>query len=93
MNITQEELGRLQKILSQTYKKNTEANANVNDLNQKTMQALDTLAAVYAVFGKAGGNLNVENFRRERSLRKCARRHGGVQRGPAQPRTHAGSAA
>ena len=25
------------------------------------MQALDTLAAVYAVFEKAGGNLNVEN--------------------------------
>ena len=67
LNITPEDLWRLQKILSnkkeslsQTYKKNTEANANVCDFNQKTMQALETLAAVYAVFEKAGENLNVE---------------------------------
>ena len=44
---------RLQKILSnkkgslsQLYKKNTGANAKVFDFNQKTMQALETLAAV-----------------------------------------------
>ena len=40
--------------LSQTYKKNTEANAKVYDLNEKRMQALETLAAVYAIFEKAG---------------------------------------
>ena len=67
-DITSEELWRLQKILSnkkgspsQTFENNTETNAKVYDLNQKTMQALDALAAVYAVFEKAGENLNVEN--------------------------------
>ena len=63
-----EELWRLQKILSnkmgslsQTNMKNTEANVQVHDLNQKTMQALGSLAAAYAVFEKAGGKLNVGN--------------------------------
>ena len=66
LNITPEELWRLQKIFSnkkggpsQTYKKNTEANAKVYDLNQKTMQALESLAAVHAVFEKSGKDLNV----------------------------------
>ena len=31
------------------YKKNTEANTKVYDLNQKTIQALDRLAGVYYV--------------------------------------------
>ena len=66
LNITPEELWRLQKILgnkkgslNQTCKKITEANAKVYDLNQKTMQASESLAAVYAVFENAGGDLNV----------------------------------
>ena len=56
-NITREELWRLQEIssnkkgsLSQTWKRNTEANAKVNDLNQKTLYALETLVSVLAVF-------------------------------------------
>ena len=36
--------------MSATYKKNTEANTKVYDLNQKTMQALDRLADVYETF-------------------------------------------
>ena len=55
LNITATDLWSLQKILhnkrgspSQTYTKNTEANAEVYDLNQKTMQALESLAVVYA---------------------------------------------
>ena len=68
MNITPEELRRLQKILSnekgslsQTHKKNTEANAKIYDPSWKAMQPLETLAAVCAVFEKAGENRNVEN--------------------------------
>ena len=34
---------------------------NVYDLNQKTMQTLESPAVVHAVFEKAGGNLDVEN--------------------------------
>ena len=36
--------------LSSTYKKNTEANTKVYDLNQKTMQAVDVLAEDYEIF-------------------------------------------
>ena len=36
--------------MSATYRKNTEANTKVYDLNQKTMQALDRLADVYETF-------------------------------------------
>ena len=36
--------------LSATYKKNTETNTSAYDLNQKTMQALDTLAEEYEIF-------------------------------------------
>ena len=36
--------------LSSKNKKNTEANTKVNDLNQKTMQALDALAEDYEIF-------------------------------------------
>ena len=67
LNITSEGLGSLQKILSnkkgslsQTYKKKTEENAKVCGLNQKTMQALESLAAV-AAFEKAGEDLNKGN--------------------------------
>ena len=35
---------------SSTYKKNTEANTKVYDLNQKTMQSLDVLAEEYEIF-------------------------------------------
>ena len=65
LNITDADLCSLQKIqhnekgsLSQTYKKNTEANAKVVDLNQKTMQALEFLAVVCSAFEKAGEDLN-----------------------------------
>ena len=57
LRITPAEMWKLQKILSsrkgsvsQTYKKNTEANMKVYDLNQKTMQALSNLALVHARF-------------------------------------------
>ena len=35
---------------SQTYKKNTESHAKVHDLNQKTVQALESSAFVYSAF-------------------------------------------
>ena len=35
---------------SSTYKKNTDANIKAHDLNQKTTQALDTLAEEYEIF-------------------------------------------
>ena len=38
--------------LSATYKKNTEANTRAYDLNQKTMQALDTSAEEYEIFAE-----------------------------------------
>ena len=48
---TEKKLWELQRLLnhrkgslSSTYKKNAEANTRAYDLNQKTMQALDTLA-------------------------------------------------
>ena len=37
-----------------TNKKNTEANTKVHDLNQRTMQALNNLAIVFATFAQAG---------------------------------------
>ena len=56
---TPDELWKLQKnlsckkgSLSPTFKKNTEANAKVYDLNQKTMQDLHTLAVVCPTFEK-----------------------------------------
>ena len=68
LNITLDELWKLQTILSstkgslsQTYKKNTEANTKVNGLNQQTMQALNNLAIVYAAFEQSGANLEVES--------------------------------
>ena len=45
--------------LSQTCKKNSEANTKVYGLNQRTMQALNNLALVYATFQQAGANLEV----------------------------------
>ena len=42
---------------SKTHETNTEANAKVHDLNQKTMKALDTLAFLYSTFEKVGQNL------------------------------------
>ena len=42
--------------LSATYNKNTEANTKAFDLNQKTIQALDRLAGVYATFEDAWDN-------------------------------------
>ena len=67
-SITKEELWALQKVLrsrkgtlSATYKKSTEANTKVYDLNQKTMQALGSLAGVYATFEEAWANLENDN--------------------------------
>ena len=64
LNVTSEDLWRLQKILhsnkgslSKTHKTNTEANAKVYDLNQKTMKAVDTLAFLHSTFERAGKNL------------------------------------
>ena len=64
LNVTSEDLWRLQKILhsnkgslSKTNKTNTEANAKVYDLNQKTMKAVDTLAFLHSTFERAGKNL------------------------------------
>ena len=42
------------KRLSQTYKKNTEANARVYDLYQKTMKAFETLAFLHCRFETSG---------------------------------------
>ena len=57
-------LENLQKILhskkgslGKTYKKKTEANAEVHDLNQKTMKGLGTLSLLYSAFEKARKNL------------------------------------
>ena len=55
--------------LSQTFLKNTEANAKVDDLKQKTMQALESLAAVYAAFEKAGEDLRKGKQRLNKSAR------------------------
>ena len=52
-------------------------NAEVHDFNQKMMRALDTLATVYAVFEKAGANLDVDNPERDILPCRCGRRHGG----------------
>ena len=46
-------------------KKNAEGNVEVCDLKQKTMQALNTLAVVYATFENASANLEVENSERD----------------------------
>ena len=53
----QSKLWELQRLINNrhgslraTYKKNTEANTMVYDLNQKTMQALDTLGEEYEIF-------------------------------------------
>ena len=61
------QIWKLQKILSsrkgsvsQTCKKNTQANTKVYDFNQKTMQALSGLALVYARFEEAGADVEVE---------------------------------
>ena len=48
--------------MSHTYKKNTEANAKVNDFNQKTMQALESLAFMKSAFEKAGYGEVSEEF-------------------------------
>ena len=47
--------------MSQTFMKNTEANADVYGLNQKTKQALESLAFVHSAFEKAGEDLNKED--------------------------------
>ena len=67
IGITNEDLWSLQRVLnrrkgnlSETYKKNAEANIKVQDLNQKTMQALERLACVYAAFEEAWANLENE---------------------------------
>ena len=45
---------------SQSFKKSTEADAKVHDLNQRTMQALKNPALENAAFGQAGTNMEVE---------------------------------
>ena len=56
-DLTRAKLWELQRLLddrngslSATYKKNAEANTRAYDLNQKTMQALGTLAEEYEAF-------------------------------------------
>ena len=57
--------------MSQTYKKNMEANAKVYDLNQKTMKAaLETLAFLYPTFQKAGKELNKEDVSYDEGLKE-----------------------
>ena len=57
VHVAEEELWALQKVLhcrkgslSSPYKKNSEANNKVYDLNQRTVAALDRLAEVYETF-------------------------------------------
>ena len=76
LNITPDELWRLQKILSnkkgtwsQTYKKNTEANAQVYDLNQKTMQPMALLPTLIA-----GGSVCVDMTGKTPGWVECYRR-------------------
>ena len=57
------------------------------------MQALETLAAVYAVFEKAGENLNVESSEGDVFFADVHAAKDEFQRGPAQPRTRAEIAA
>ena len=61
-------LAALQKVLnsrkgsvSATYKKNIEVNTKAHDLNQKTVQVLNSLVGVYATFDEAWANLENEN--------------------------------
>ena len=48
--------------MSATYKKNTEANTKVYDLNEKTMQALGRLVGVYATFEDTWSNVEQEIY-------------------------------
>ena len=64
LNVTSKDFWNLQKILhskkrspGKTCKTNTEPNAKVFYLNQKTMKALETLAFLYSVFEQAGRSL------------------------------------
>ena len=63
----QSKLWELQRLLSNrkgspsaTYKKNAEANTRAYDLNQKTMQALDTLAEEYEIFNETMKKVTLE---------------------------------
>ena len=52
----QKNLALQERSLGRTYKINTEANAQVHDLNQKTMKGLDTLAILYSRFEKVSNS-------------------------------------
>ena len=100
LNITPEEFWRLRKILSnkkggltQTYKKNTEAKAKVYDHKQKTMQALESPAAVHAVFEKADEDLIVGNSECDIALAESLAAMKEFNAGPAGPRARAVNAA
>ena len=53
-------LNNRKESLSATYKKNTEANTKVYDLNQKTMQAVDVLAEDYEILQETTKNVTYE---------------------------------
>ena len=53
-------LNNREESLSATYKKNTEANTKVYDLNQKTMQAVDVLAEDYEILQDTMKNVTYE---------------------------------
>ena len=73
---TMRRLGELRRLLNSrrgslhaTYKKNTEANDKANDLNQKSFQALDALAAEYKTF-----EITMTNVTSEHEAGGCIRR-------------------
>ena len=47
-------------VQNATYKKNAEANTRARDLNQKTMQALDTLAKEHEIFEETMKTVTLE---------------------------------
>ena len=53
-------LNNRKESISATYKKNTEANTKVYDLNQKTMQAVDVLAEDYEISQETLKNVTYE---------------------------------
>ena len=86
LQIAPAEIWKLAKLLSsktgspsQTYKKISEANTKVYDLNQRTTQALYNLALVYATFEQAGANLELEFSEETCSSPMCVRQWKGGQ--------------
>ena len=64
--------------LSAIYKKNTEANTKVYDLNQKTMQAVDVLGEDFAILKDTMKDVTYETEEGDMFLRGSVRGRGGA---------------